>query len=115
MLIVIIAFMICWLPLAVNTLIDTLKKSESSECHNSHTQAQLINYLCYCAVHYISAVNPIIYAFRIVDVRIAMKRLFRMKEDQNNRRLQTYEIRNEIESKHFECIGMNFTEADIRV
>lgn len=45
------------------------------------TLTMLINTFCDCGVHFNSAVNPFIYAYRIKDVRDAVKKLFKFNSD----------------------------------
>lgn len=70
------AFVVCWIPLAILCLVDYLSP-RNEETHN--ITKDLIDNFCYCAIHFNSAINPIIYAFRIRDLRNAIKRTFGCK------------------------------------
>lgn len=75
MLYIIGTFMICWIPLGVNFVCQLLSyQSTSSEYNTEEGQrSHLIDFLTYCAIHLNSAIDPLIYAYRIKSVRNAIK------------------------------------------
>lgn len=75
MLLVIGSFIICWIPLFINYLVKlTSKGDQVSHTVEEKSNYKFIEFFCYCAVHYNSAIDPIIYAYRIKDVQSAIKR-----------------------------------------
>lgn len=84
MLIVIIAFTISWIPVAINTIFEYVSDRPSfPECASKKTNAELINNFCYWAIHLNCGMNPTIYALRIGDVRKTIKRLLGFKGYEN--------------------------------
>lgn len=76
MLLVIASFMMCWVPLTIK-LAKSFKPSLFNNASDEEEDmlGKIISYFGYCAIH--SAIDPIIYAYRIKDVRDAIKKTFR--------------------------------------
>lgn len=68
--------MICWIPLAINLISKSLFHSDETSGLSKLDFAEMF---CYCAVHYNSAIDPLIYAYRIKDVGDAVRRTLRIK------------------------------------
>lgn len=94
MFIVIIAFTISWVPLAINITFELLTPQHSlSECEAKSTQTEIINNLCYWAIHFNSAMNPLIYTLRIVDVQKTLRKLLGMNDNGNNSTIKSSEAK----------------------
>lgn len=78
MLLVIGTFIIFWIPLMINFSFKLIVNytSFTSVIENDEVLSHLVDFLCYSAIHLSPAMNPLIYAFRMKDVRDAVKKLF---------------------------------------
>lgn len=77
MLLIIGSFLICWIPLAANFITKLIAGKNGAS--GSTADGKLVDFFCYCAVHFNSAIDPLIYAYRIRDVRMAIRRSFGCK------------------------------------
>lgn len=69
------SFIICWIPLAIKNIIEIIVDPDAVLYGKDHVWHTILKNFCYCAVHFNSAIDPIIYAFRIGDVRRATKKI----------------------------------------
>lgn len=69
MLLVIVCFLASWIPLTIKFIVDAFSQNATSSTLPS-VMPHLIENLCLFAVHFSSAVDPMIYAFRVKDVRV---------------------------------------------
>lgn len=71
------SFMICWFPLAIKNLIDYIIDCDSIFYGKDHIWHTILKNFCYCAVHVNAAIDPVILAYRINDVKSAIQRVLR--------------------------------------
>lgn len=72
-------FIICWTPVTINFLVVAITKNR--QYFQDHGLLNFFHVFSVCATHFNSAIDPIIYAYRIKDVRDTMKNLFRGNQD----------------------------------
>lgn len=80
MLMVIGTFILCWIPFATCVIMKTMGNDAIVRYE------KVIETFCLCATHWNAAIDPVIYAYRIKDIRDAIKNTFRCaakKEDTN--------------------------------
>lgn len=83
MLLVIGSFILCWIPFAICVVIKTVGNDSNSSF------AKVVETFCLCATHWNASIDPVIYAYRIKDIREAIKNTLRCatkKEDKNQMR-----------------------------
>lgn len=73
MLLVIVCYFISWTPLTIKCLIDIANHNDDTKEVNQ----RLVENFCLCAVHFSSAVEATIFAYRIKDVRTTILALLR--------------------------------------
>lgn len=71
--------MICWIPLAIKNLVEYILDRETIFYGKDHTWHTILKNFCYLAVHINAAIDPVILAYRIKDVRNAIKRVLRYR------------------------------------
>jgi hypothetical protein len=84
MFIVIGTFSLCWLPLAIYFV---LKSTVTGPNYSEFSI--FIDAFCFCATHYNSAIDPIIYAYRMKNIRNAIKRTLRCGQDTPEDQMQS--------------------------
>lgn len=72
------SYFLCWAPL---TILSVIKWFSKEPIITSDATRAVVGNFCTCAVHFHAAINPIIYAFRIRDVRNAIRRTFGFSEE----------------------------------
>lgn len=77
MLLIIGSVLICWTPLGIYCIVEKYIP-DPTDPHDQAVRGIIVN-LCYCAVHFNFAIDPIIYAYRVKDIREAVHKLFRCK------------------------------------
>lgn len=75
-LLVVVSFMICWLPMTIGYFIIAVQENR-----DFHRKALSITVII---THLNSAIDPIIYAYRIKDVRNTLKKIFGLKNSSEN-------------------------------
>lgn len=84
MLMIIGTFIVCWIPFATCVIIKTIGNGAIVRFE------KVIETFCLCATHWNAAIDPVIYAYRIKDIRKAINRTLRCvakKEVMNQMRL----------------------------
>lgn len=69
------SFIIFWTPLTIMGTIVAFKRD--SHYFDNDESARIWFMFAACAAHFNSAIDPVIYAYRIKDVRVIIKRLFK--------------------------------------
>lgn len=72
---IVATYIICYAPLTLNFLI--VASTENVKVFQTHWLLRLFHVFSICIAHFNSVLNPFIYAYRIKDVREAMKDVFR--------------------------------------
>lgn len=109
MLLVIICFLTSWVPLTIKLIIDSSTKDRDESSTNNMNRL-LIENLCLCAIHFHSAADAVIFAYRIKDVRTTFFTLFKCKDrampiqETANPSADTKDSRNETNEQQVEYV-----------
>lgn len=79
MLLVIVCSLTAWTPLMIRTIIYSTSQNVESEKTSPSINHRLIENLCLSVLHYSSAIDALIFAYRIKDVRLTIYKMFKCK------------------------------------
>lgn len=78
-LLIILSFVICWMPMAINFVIVIVAK-DPKFLRNFHETFEFVFYaVAYIAIQLNMIVDPMIYAYRVKEVRDSIKQFFNFK------------------------------------
>lgn len=75
------SFIVCWMPITIMFLVVGLTNNPQYSWNSYNIESKFTDYypyiFCAAATFLSSAINPLIYAFRMKDIRDAVKNLFK--------------------------------------